>query len=183
MQPARQAASQPASQQQTASSQPLADSHPSIEASRSRGRRQRRQPVNSPHPFRGAGRDANLVPMFSRSLQTSKELRGDPPRPPTLSKKRPKIQRKITSKKTPNFSQKWSQMDPRWPLGPEILPKSIKSQTKALEALITKSSEKLLEKVSLQTPPGPLKSSKIMVGCVKNRRSLYQAFLGLRCPF
>ena len=68
------------------------------------------------------------------------------------------------------------------PLGPEILPKSIKSQTKALEALITKSSEKLLEKVSLQTPPGPLKSSKIMVGCVKNRRSLYQVFLGLRCP-
>ena len=68
------------------------------------------------------------------------------------------------------------------PLGPEILPKSIKSQTKALEALITKNSEKLLEKVSLQTPPGPLKSSKIIVGCVKNRRSLYQVFLGLRCP-
>ena len=111
---ASQASSQPASQQQTASSQPLADSLPSIEASRSRGRRQRRQPVNSPPPFRGAGRDANLVPMFSRSLQTSKELRGDPPRPPTLSKKRPKIQRKITSKKTPNFSQKLSQMDPHW---------------------------------------------------------------------
>ena len=72
------------------------------------------KPVNSPHPFRGAGRDADLVPMFSRSLQTSKELRGDPPRPPTLSKKRPKIQRKITSKKTHNFSPKWSQMDPRW---------------------------------------------------------------------
>ena len=180
MQPARQAASQPASQQQTASSQPLADSHPSIEASRSRGRRQRRQPVNSPHPFRGAGRDANLVPMFSRSLQTSKELRGDPPRPPTLSKKRPKIQRKITSNKN---SPLFSKLEPNGsPLGPEILPKSIKSQTKALEALITKSSEKLLEKVSLQTPPGPLKSSKIMVGCVKNRRSLYQVFLGLRCP-
>ena len=68
------------------------------------------------------------------------------------------------------------------PLGPEILPKSIKSQTKALEALITKNSEKQLEKVSLQTPPGPLKSSKFIVGCVKNRRSPNCVFLDLRCP-
>ena len=68
------------------------------------------------------------------------------------------------------------------PLGPEILPKSIKSQTKALEALITKKSQKQVGKVSLQTLPGPLKSSRFLVGCVKNRRSLNQVFLDLRCP-
>ena len=68
------------------------------------------------------------------------------------------------------------------PLGPEILPKSRKSQTKALEALITKNSEKQLEKVSLQTPPFPLKSSKIIGGWIKNRRSSNCLFLDFGCP-
>ena len=75
-------------------------------------------------------------------------------------------------------------MEPKGsPLGPEIHQKSIKSQMKALEALITKNSEKQLEKVSLQTPPGPPKSRTFIVGCVKNRRSRNQVFLDLRCPF
>ena len=126
------------------------------------------------------GRDADLLfPCFLDLFRPQRELRGGPPPPPTLSKNRSKLRRKCTSKKTPFFKK----MEPNGPpLGPEILPKSIKSQTKALEALITKNSEKQLEKVSLQTPPGPLKSCKFIVGCVKNRRSLNQVFLDLKCP-
>ena len=109
-------------------------------------------------PSGGQGVMRILFPCFLDLYKPQRELRGDPPRPPTLSKKRPKIQRKITSNKN---SQLFSKMEPNGsPLGPEILPKSIKSQTKALEALTTKDSERQLEKVSLQTPPGPLNQAK-----------------------
>ena len=36
--------------------------------------------------------------------------------------------------------------------------------------------------MSLPTPPGPLKSSKFIIGGVKNRRPLDQVFLDLKCP-
>ena len=95
-----------------------------------------------------------LFPCFPDLYKPQKSLEGIR----LVRRPYPKSDLKFKENHLEKKSQLFSKMKPNGsPLGPEILPKSIKSQTKALEALITKSSEKLLEKVSLQTPPGPHK--------------------------
>ena len=70
----------------------------------------------------------------------------------------------------------------KWtPAGSRNPPKIYKISNKIIEALLTNTSEKQLETVSLQSPPGPLKSSKFIVECVKNGRSPNCTFLALRC--
>ena len=80
----------------------------------SRGGRSEAQHNIRRTPLGEQGVMRTLCSCFLTLFRPQRELRGGPPLPPTLSKRRPKIQRKITSKKTPNFSQTWSQIDPRW---------------------------------------------------------------------
>jgi len=59
-----------------------------------------------------------LCPCFLDLFRPQRELRGDPPPPPTLSKKQPKIIRKITSEKLTCFlrnNAKWTPAGSRNP--------------------------------------------------------------------
>jgi len=88
-----------------------ASNHLNIESKRSAAEA---QPINSPHPFRGAGRDGTAT-NFLRIL----ELGGGSPPPPAPLKKHAKIKEKTRFEKNVLFLQNKLKMDLK--VDPEIV--------------------------------------------------------------
>ena len=83
----------------------VVSNHRFLEAQRSAAEA---KPVNSPHPFRGAGRD-EILTNFLRIL----ELGGGSPPPPTPLKKHAKIEEKNNLEKKKFFHESWLKSEPQ----------------------------------------------------------------------
>ena len=121
-----------------------ASNHLNIESKRSAAEA---QPINSPHPFRGAGRDETLT-NFLRIL----ELGGGPLRRRPLSKSMTKSKKKHTWKKTHFFKKNDSKLNPK------VDPKIIKMHSPCVFCLTEKtlnSASLLFFHLLLSGTPGP----------------------------